>query len=99
MFECLKTSQLYSSRNNRHIGIKSSSNESIRKNEGRQVFGSELKYNYLLTYDSIIDFIGPNGLCGPVGGGGPGRTVDTPGPLNGTSEASAIEFYLVTQSF
>jgi hypothetical protein len=34
----------------------------------------------ILMAPCIIDFIGANGLCGPVGGGG---GLDTPVPLNG----------------
>jgi hypothetical protein len=37
----------------------------------------------ILMAPCIIDFIGENGLHGPVGGEG---ALDTPGPLNGTSE-------------
>jgi hypothetical protein len=41
----------------------------------------------ILMCPCIIDFIGGNGLQGQVGGE---RALDTPGPLNGTSEVSAI---------
>jgi hypothetical protein len=42
-----------------------------------------MDFNYLLNYDSIVDFIGGMDYEGEWGEG----ALDTPGPLNGTSEA------------
>ncbi len=54
-------------------------------------FHSLIITTFLLTYESYVPvynrFIGGNGLRGRVGGGE--GALDTPGPLNGTSEASS----------